>query len=300
MSKFAQIALIGRPNAGKSTLMNAIIGEHLSIVTAKPQTTRRTVLGIHTDNDTQLVFIDTPGILRPQYQLQSSMMQYVRESLAACHILCVIVDVVKAVEHGTVLDPMTQKLLKPVAADGHVPIVLVLNKMDALPQSKQALPLIEQARESGLFTRSVAVSALQGREVSALVEILQGLAPEGDFQYAPDELSTMPQRFFAAEFIREAIFTHFREEIPYSTDVQVIRFDETDPNRWLISADITVERESQKGILIGKGGLALKTIGSEARESIEKFLDRHVHLELFVKVRTDWRNNRTQLSNLGY
>jgi GTP-binding protein Era len=300
MTKCAQVAIIGRPNAGKSTLLNAILGEHLSIVTPKPQTTRRSVLGIHTANDCQLIFVDTPGVLKPRYKLQSAMMQYVQESLEASDIICVIIDVVKAVEHESVLEPMMLSMLRPIAERGEIPIVLVLNKMDALGQSKMALPLVEQARLSKLFVKSVAISALQNREVDALIEILQRLAPEAPYLYEEDQLSTMPQRFFVAELVRETIFKHFREEVPYATDVQVVEFDEKEDGKWLITADITVERDTQKAIMIGKGGEALKRVGVESREAIEAHLGRPVRLELFVKVRNDWRNDRAQLANLGY
>lgn len=300
MTRCAQVAIIGKPNAGKSTLLNAVLGQHISIVTPKPQTTRRNVLGIYTANNTQLVFVDTPGILKPRYRLQKTMMQYVMDGLEECDMLCVIVDVVKAVEHEQVLDPMLKQVLEPIAKKGEMPIVLVLNKMDALGQSKLALPLIEQARLSGMFQKSVAVSALQNREVDALVEVLSNLAPEAPFLYDAEQLSTLPQRFFVAELIREVIFKQYREEIPYATEVTIAEFKESATGPWRISADITVERDTQKIIMIGKGGEALKRVGIAARKAIQEHLDHPVHLELFVKVRTDWRNDRTQLANLGY
>lgn len=300
MTKCAHVAIVGRPNVGKSTLLNAILGEHLSIVTAKPQTTRRNVLGIYSSDTTQLIFVDTPGVLRPRYRLQNAMMQYVQECLEQADIICVVVDIVKAVEHEAVLDPMLDSLLRKVTQHSSVPIVLVLNKMDALSQSKLALPLIEQARLSNLFVKSVAVSAKENKEVDALVTTLEQLAPEGEFLYDKDQLSTLPQRFFVAELIREEIFKQYREEIPYATDVTVVEFKEKSGSSWRITADITVERDTQKIILIGKGGEALKKVGIKAREAIEQQLQHPVHLELFVKVRSDWRNDRSQLANLGY
>lgn len=299
-TRCASVAIIGRPNAGKSTLLNAILGEHLSIVTPKPQTTRKRVLGIHTTNTTQLVFVDTPGVLKPRYRMQSTMMGYVSDTLAESDVICAVVDVTKVMEHDTVRDPMLEALIKPLVEKEHLPVILVLNKMDAVKQPQIVLPYMEEARHSGLYTRAIAVSAKSGREVDALVEILTEFAPEGEFQYDPDSLSTLPQRFFVAELIREAIFHRYRDEIPYATDVQVIEFAEHDDAKWHITADITVERDTQKGILIGKGGEALKQIGIDARQKIEEFLDRPVFLELFVKVRSDWRNDRNQLANLGY
>lgn len=296
----AQVAIVGRPNAGKSTLLNAILGEHLSIVTPKPQTTRKRVLGIHTTNTTQLVFVDTPGVLKPRYRMQSAMMGYVTDTLAESDVICVVVDVTKVMEHDTIRDPMIEQLIRPVVEKDGIPVILVLNKMDAVKQPQMALGYMEEARHSGLYSRAIAVSAKSGREVDALVELLTEFAPEAEFQYDPDSLSTLPQRFFVAELIREAIFHHYRDEVPYATDVQVVEFAEHDDANWHITADITVERDTQKGILIGKGGEALKQIGIEARRSIETFLEQPVFLELFVKVRTDWRNDRNQLANLGY
>lgn len=297
MTRCGHIAIIGRPNAGKSTLLNAILGEHLSIVTPKPQTTRKRVLGIYTDEQAQLIFVDTPGVLKPRYRMQHAMMGYVTDTLAEADVICMIVDAEKAVERGTALDPMITQLLS--SAKG-TPVVLVLNKMDAVPVKKEVLPLIEEARLSGLFVRSVAVSALENKEVDALVGYLKELVPEGDFIYEPDQLSTLPQRFFVSELIREAIFRNYREEIPYATDVNILEFDEREDGKWHITADITVERDSQKGILIGKKGEALKKIGIQAREAIERHLGQEIFLELFVKVRTDWRDDRSQLQNLGY
>lgn len=297
MTRCGHIAIIGRPNAGKSTLLNTILGEHLSIVTPKPQTTRKRVLGIYTDEQAQLIFVDTPGVLKPRYRMQHAMMGYVTDTLAEADVICMIVDAEKAVERGTALDPMITQLLS--SAKG-TPVVLVLNKMDAVPVKKEVLPLIEEARLSGLFVRSVAVSALENKEVDALVGYLKELIPEADFIYEPDQLSTLPQRFFVAELIREAIFRNYREEIPYATDVNILEFDEREDGKWHITADITVERDSQKGILIGKKGEALKKIGIQAREAIERHLGQEIFLELFVKVRTDWRDDRSQLQNLGY
>ncbi len=297
MTRCGHIAIIGRPNAGKSTLLNAILGEHLSIVTPKPQTTRKRVLGIYTDDAAQLIFVDTPGVLKPKYRMQHAMMGYVSDTLAEADVICMIVDAVKAVERGTALDPMIAQLLSGAK---ETPVVLVLNKMDVVPVKKDVLPLIEQARLSGMFARAIAISASENKEVDALIGYLKDLVPEGDFIYEPDQLSTLPQRFFVAELIREAIFRNYREEIPYATDVNIVEFDEREDGKWHINADIMVERDSQKGILIGKKGEALKKIGIQAREAIERHLGQEIFLELFVKVRTDWRNDRSQLQNLGY
>lgn len=295
-TRCGQVAIIGRPNAGKSTLLNAILGEHLSIVTSKPQTTRKQVLGIHTEGSAQLVFIDTPGMLTPRYGMQRAMMGYVADALDEADVICVIVDITEVIARKSVLDPMVVKALQ----NRKQPVILVMNKMDALPVKKEALPYIEEARTSGVFTKAIAISAKDNRELDVLVDMIKGLVPEAPFMYDEDQLSTLPQRFFVAELIREAIFTQFKEEIPYATDVTIVEFKEREEGKWYIAADIVVERETQKGILIGSKGAALKAVGEAARPKIEHHLGVGVFMELFVKVRTDWRNDRSQLSNLGY
>lgn len=296
MTKFATVAVVGRPNAGKSTLLNAILGMHLSIVTPKPQTTRRSILGIHTEGDTQLVFLDTPGLLKPRYRLQRSMMGSVDESLDQADIICVVVDAKMALERKTVMDPMWTSIIERRKR----PTVLVLNKMDALPVRKEALVLMEEARLSGLFTKAIAISAKDATYVDDLVAMLRELAPEAPFGYDDDAVSDMPQRFFVAEFIREAIFRQFKEEIPYASEVSITEFKEREGGKWYIAADIIVERENQKAILIGAKGGALKQVGEASRAVIEEHLGVPVFLELYVKVRNDWRNDRAQLASLGY
>ena len=296
VTKFGHVAIIGRPNAGKSTLMNAILGAHLSIVTPKPQTTRKRVLGIYTDNEAQLVFFDTPGLLKPQYAMQRAMMGYIDESLAEAEIICVIVDTVKCVERGTVLDPMILSLLKRHKR----PSILVLNKMDAVKIRKEALPLIEEARSSGIFAKAIAISARDEKYIDDLIAMLKDLAPEGHALYDADALSTQPERFFVAELVREVVFKRFEDEIPSATEIDIVEFKEREGGKWYVAADIIVERDTQKGILIGAKGTALKTVGEEARAAIEEHLQHPIYLELVVKVRGAWRNDRTQLASFGY
>lgn len=296
VTKFGHVAIIGRPNAGKSTLMNAILGAHLSIVTPKPQTTRKRVLGIYTDEEAQLVFFDTPGLLKPQYVMQRAMMGYIDESLAEAEIICVIVDTVKCVERGTVLDPMVLSLLKRHKR----PSILVMNKMDAVKIRKEALPLVEEARSSGIFAKAIAISARDEKYIDDLIAMLKDLAPEGHALYDADALSTQPERFFVAELVREVVFKRFEDEIPYATEVDIVEFKEREGGKWYVAADIIVERDTQKGILIGAKGTALKTVGEEARAAIEEHLQHPIYLELFVKVRGAWRNDRTQLASFGY
>jgi len=296
VTRCATVALIGRPNAGKSTLLNAILGMHLSIVTNKPQTTRKRVLGIHTEGDTQLIFLDTPGLLAPKYRMQKAMMGYVDESLDEADVVCVIVDVNKALQRGTVIDPMWSESI----AKQQRPAVLVLNKMDLLGVPTEALALMEQARLSGLFTKSIAIGAKDNKFVEDLVAMLCELAPEAPFQHDAEIVSDQSERFFVAEFIREAIFKQFSEEIPYAADVMITDFKEKEGGKWYIAADIIVERENQKAILIGAKGGAIKQIGEVSRATIEAHLGNPIFLELYVKVRNDWRNDRTQLASLGY
>ncbi len=296
MTRCATVALVGRPNAGKSTLLNAILGMHLSIVTNKPQTTRKRVLGIHTEGDSQLIFLDTPGLLAPKYQMQKAMMGYVDESLDAADIICIIVDVKKAFERGTIIDPMWADAIQKRKS----PTILVLNKMDMLGVPKEAMVLMEQARLSGLFQQAIAISAKDNTFVEDLVALLRELSPEAPFEYDSEIVSDQSERFFVAEFIREAIFKQFSEEIPYAADVMIAEFKEREGGKWYIAADIMVERENQKAILIGAKGGALKQVGEVSRATIEKHLGRPVYLELYVKVRNDWRNDRTQLASLGY
>jgi GTP-binding protein Era len=290
------VAIIGRPNAGKSTLLNAILGLKLSIVTDKPQTTRKRVLGIHTTDTAQLIFVDTPGVIQPRYKLQRSMMGFVDETMSEADVICVVVDAVKAIKRGSIRDPMVERRF----ASGKIPAILVLNKMDAVGVKIGVLPLLAEAQESGIYKKAIAIAARDNTYVTDLVEMLTVLAPEGDFLYDPDQLSTLPERFFVAELIREAIFEQFREEVPYATDVEVREFKEREEGKWYVLADIVVERDTQKAIIIGAKGSALKQIGETARAAIEQHLDHPVYLELYVKVKQGWRDDKNQLNNLGY
>lgn len=296
MTRCATVAIVGRPNSGKSTLLNAIMQMHLSIVTAKPQTTRKRILGIDTTDDVQLIFLDTPGMLKPRYKLQRSMMGFVEESLDEADIICVVVDTKKAIERKTVLDPLWQEAVKKRKR----PTVLVLNKMDAVGIRKEALPLMEEARLSGMFDKAIAISAKDNKYVDELLVMLRELAPEGPFAFDPDAASDQTDRFFVGEFIRESVFKQFTEEVPYATEVMITEFKENTEGKWYIGADIIVERDNQKAIIIGAKGAALKKIGETARATIEEYLGHPVYLELYVKVRSDWRNDKAQLSSMGY
>lgn len=296
MTKAGYIAIIGKPNVGKSTLMNAIIGEKLSIVTAKPQTTRRNVLGIYTKDNIQMVFIDTPGVLKPRYELHRSMMQNVEESLSGADIIIVIADVTRPETATKVLTPPFIEAIQKI----NKPCIAIINKMDALPDKKQALPLIAALHELSVFKEYLPISAKESDNVPELLRVLESYLPESPMYHDPELLSTMPQRFFVAELIRETIFESLKEELPYSTEVSIAEFHEKGKGKWHISADIIVEKDSQKAIMIGEKGSMIKHIGSESRKKIEDHLQMPVFLELFVKVREDWRDKSTYLRSFGY
>lgn len=290
------VAIIGEPNVGKSTLLNAILGTHLSIVTNKPQTTRKSVLGIHTDNNNQLVFLDTPGLLDPKYELQKSMMEYVRESIDGADVILVLLDVSKRMPDVNKLPARLTAVLEGI----DTPVVVGLNKVDKVYHKKELLPVMASFLDSGFAKQVVPLSALQSDNTEALVNVLVSFLPEHPFFYDPEMLSEHPERFFISEYIREAVFREYKQEIPYSTEVMIVEFNEHESGKWHISADIIVERDTQKAILIGKGGESLKKTGMRARQTIEDHLGEQVFLELYVKVRGDWRNNKTLLTSFGY
>lgn len=289
-------ALLGKPNAGKSTLLNALLGTKLSIVTPKPQTTRRRVLGIYTDERKQILFLDTPGMLEPRYELHRAMMGYVHDALKDADLIVLVVDVTQepAPEEAVTADvaEALQRLRKP--------ILVALNKIDLLQTPSEVLPIIERYAATGLFQELVPISALKKANLGELLGTLERYLPVSPFLYDPELLSTQLERFFVAELIREQIFLLYQHEVPYATEVQIVAFAERQHGKWYIAADIVVERESQKVILIGSGGKRLKLLGQRARRAIEAYLGVPIYLELFVKVRPRWRNNKTMLHFFGY
>ncbi len=283
------ITLVGKPNAGKSTLMNALLGIKLSIVTSKPQTTRHRVLGIANEPDYQIIFLDTPGVIEPRYGLQKSMMKSVRHAVQDADLMLFIADATKE-------SPDTLSLTEI----GDRPAILVLNKMD-LVRERETLPLVQSYIDLRAFEEVVPVSAKKKTNLDVLMEAIVSRLPAGPPFYPKDMVSEQPERFFVAEIIREKVFERFSKEIPYSTQVNVVAFDEKNKHgKDVIDAEIVVERESQKPIIIGKGGKAIKSLGIAARKAIESFLDRPVHLRLFVKVRKGWRDSGTFLRSYGY
>lgn len=290
--KSGYVTIIGKPNVGKSTLMNQILNVKLSIVSPRPQTTRRRVMGIYNCSQAQIIFQDTPGLLTPKYALQSAMMKIARQAIESADILLMMID---STAPDTHLPEQALEALK----SGLCPAIAVLNKSDVAPKPS-LLPKIAELDAYHLFKEIIPLSALTGDGVDRLMDCLIRYLPPGEPFYPPDTLTDHPERFFAAEIIREKIFEFYEKEIPYSTEVVIDEFKERENRKDYIKATIFVERPGQKAILIGEKGKALKTIGERARTDIEEFLSRPVYLELWVKVKENWRKNNAMLKSLGY
>jgi GTP-binding protein Era len=284
------VNIVGNPNVGKSTLMNALVGEQLSIITSKAQTTRHRILGIVTENDYQIVFSDTPGVLKPNYKLQESMMKFVYSAIGDADIILYVTDVVEKSDKNIDFIEKLNAL--------NVPILLLVNKIDLT--TPEELELLTERWKKLLPSAIIfPVSALLKFNLDNLKKEIVRRLPDGPKYYDNDALTDRTLRFFASEIIREKIFLNYQKEIPYSTEVVVEEFKE-DKDITRIEAVIYVTRESQKGIIIGKQGLLLKKTGTAARKSLETFLQTKVYLGLHVKVDPDWRNNKLKLKNFGY
>ncbi|MGC8594555.1 MAG: GTPase Era [Candidatus Kryptoniota bacterium] len=287
------VAIIGQPNVGKSTLLNSLLGQKLSIVTPKPQTTRHKILGILSGENFQIIFIDTPGLINPKYALQELMMSFAKSALRDADVILPMIDASRPE-----MEPSLT--LKMILEFKEKPIILVINKIDIVNKGL-LLPLIDSLNKLNIFKEIIPVSAATGENLNDLQKTIIKYLPVGLPLYPADTTSDKDERFFVSEIIREKIFSKFREEIPYSTTVEIEEFRENQGNMKIyIRAVIYVERESQKGIIIGKGARALREIGAAARKEIEDFIGKPVFLELFVKVNTDWRDNKKILSKLGY
>lgn len=286
------VAIIGQPNVGKSTLLNALLEFKLSIVSPKPQTTRKRILGILNRPHSQMIFFDTPGILEPSYQLQHTFVRTAYAAMREADVELLLVEPEPA------LSAMDAKILDRLA-DTNRPIIVAINKIDRINKDV-LLPLIANLRTRPEIKEIVPISALHKDGVELLAGLLEKyLTPHEPF-YATDLITDHPERFLAAEIVREKIFLRYGEEIPYSTSVTVEEFIERPGHKDYIRAVIYVERESQKGIMIGKGGSALKQVGKQAREELEALIERPVYLELFVAVKEKWRDRENELRNLGY
>lgn len=294
-TKAGFVAIVGYPNAGKSTLMNAILGTKLSIVTRKAQTTRKKVLGIFTEADTQIVFLDNPGLIEPKYELHKKMMDYIEQSFEDADIILVVLDSADLVKFGTMDINLAEKI-KNIKK----PTIAVLNKIDLLKDIRALLPVISELSTLSLFTEIVPISAKKKSGTKELTTLISKYLPENDFFYDAEFLSTQNERFFVSELIREQLFKYYSEEIPYSAEVEIAEFKERETGKWFVSANIIVERSSQKKIIIGENGAKIKELGERARRTIEQHLELPVYLKLFVKVKEKWRNDSKRLTELGY
>ena len=294
--KSGYAAILGLPNAGKSTLLNTLLGQKISITNLKPQTTRKRILGILSEENLQVIFIDTPGILDPAYLLQEKMMHDVKLSGRDADVIVLLLDVET--------DPAGNKALnnsyvKENILKAPVKKILVLNKVDLLPQEKVKI-ILEHFNKSGKFDEIIPLSALQNFNTQKLLQTINEYLPEGPKFYPDDIVAEQNERFFVTELIRETILEQYREEVPYSCEVLIEEFKERENSKDYISAEIVVEKDSQKAIIIGKRGAAIKNLGQTARESIEEFLGKEVFLELRVKVRKKWRSSESFLKSFGY
>jgi GTP-binding protein Era len=291
--KAGYVAIVGEPNVGKSTLLNVLLEQKISIVTKKPQTTRQRVLGILSREDAQIVFLDTPGLLKPKYLLHKEMVKSAESALAEADVVLVMTQT----SCGTELPIEVSERIIPLCKTK--PVLLIINKADKINKA-ELLPVIETFAKQNYFKEIIPISALRHDNLDAVIQSLIKYLPTHEAFYPQDIISESPERFFVAEFIREQLFEKFSEEIPYSTAVEIREFKERATGKTLVSADIIVERDSQKGIVIGKKGEALKSVGTSARIQIEEFLQRPVFLELHVKVQEKWRENEAMLRQLGY
>ena len=287
------VSFIGRPNAGKSTLLNRMVGTKLAIVSDKPQTTRNRILGVRNYADAQVVFLDTPGIHRPLHRMNVRMVDAAVDTIREVDVLCLVVDVTEPPGKG---DRFVLDLVK----DAKAAVFLVLNKIDLIKKAR-LLPLMQQYSEMETFAEIVPVSAATGDNVDRLERALLDRLPEGEPLYPADYLTDQPERFFASEIVREKLLQFTRAEIPFSSAVVVDKFDEPDREGGLMSlhCTIVVERESQKPIVIGRGGEMIKRIGTAAREELERFFDTKVFLDLHVRVKSEWREDERVLNDLG-
>lgn len=290
MHKAGFVNIVGNPNVGKSTLMNQLVGERISIATFKAQTTRHRIMGIVNTDDMQIVFSDTPGVLKPNYKMQEYMLAFSESALADADILLYVTDVVE--------DPEKNADFLEKVRTMSIPVILVINKIDASNQ-KTVGQLVEKWHALLPNAEILPISAANKFGVDMLLKRIQELLPDSPPYFDKDQLTDKPAKFFVSEIIREKILLYYDKEIPYSVEVRVEQFKES-AKQININAVIYVERESQKGIIIGHQGVALKKVSTEARKTLEKFFDKKVYLETFVKVDKDWRSSQKELSSFGY
>ena len=295
-TKAGYVSIVGKPNAGKSTLINAILGTKLSIVTPKPQTTRKNILGIISSETSQVIFVDTPGFIKPRYELQKSMVNNIIESIQGTDLILILFDVS---DRDNIDFFLSSELIEIIKVQKK-PAFLLINKIDLLKNVKDVLPLIAEFSKSNLFKEIFPISALKKANIEDLLKSNEKYLTDSPFLFETDIISTQNDRFFASEIIRERVFMSYGDELPYSTEILINEFKEREKGKWYISADIIIERESQKKIIIGTKGEKIKAVGEIARQNIEQFIQHPVYLELFVKVRPKWRDNKSVLKSLGY
>ena len=290
MHKAGFVNIVGNPNVGKSSLMNQLVGERISIATFKAQTTRHRIMGIVNTDEMQIVFSDTPGVLKPSYKLQESMLQFSESALQDADVLLYMTDVIEKPDKNEEFLAKVQKM--------RCPVLLLINKID-LSNQKDLEALVERWHELLPKAEIIPLSVTNRFNVDAVLRRIKELLPDSPPYFGKDQLTDKPARFFVTEIIREKILLYYDKEIPYSVEVIVEQFKET-PKNIHINAVIYVERESQKGIIIGAQGKALKKVSTEARKSLEKFFGKSIYLEVFVKVDKDWRNSTKELKSFGY
>lgn len=290
MHKAGFVNIVGNPNVGKSTLMNQLVGERISIATFKAQTTRHRIMGIVNTEDTQIVFSDTPGVLKPNYKMQEMMLAFSESALADADVLLYVTDVVENPEKNVDFLDKVKKM--------SIPVLLLINKIDESDQKKLG-DLVEKWHSLLPNAEILPISAKNKFGVDMLMRRIKELLPESPAYFDKDQLTDKPAKFFVSEIVREKVLLYYDKEIPYSVEVSVERFKE-DEHKIHINVVIYVERDSQKGIIIGHQGVALKKVSSEARKALEKFFDKKIFLETFVKVDKDWRSSQKELKHFGY
>ena len=287
------VSFIGRPNAGKSTLLNRLVGEKLAIVSDKPQTTRTRILGVKNYPDAQVVFLDTPGIHRPLHRMNVRMVDAAVDTIREVDVLCLVVDANEPAGKG-------DKFVVDLVKDAKIPVLLLLNKIDLMKKTR-LLPIIERYAKDGTFADIIPISAGTGENVDRLERLIIDRLPEGEKLYPDDYLTNQPERFFAAEIVREKLLQFTHAEIPFSSAVLIDRFEEPADESSILRlyCTIVVDRESQKPIVVGRGGDMIKKIGTAAREELETFFDRKVFLDLHVRVKSEWREDERVLNDIG-
>lgn len=295
-TKSGFVTIVGKPNVGKSTLMNKLIGEDLSIITNKPQTTRKRILGILDEKDFQIVFLDTPGILEPKYLLQEKLLDYIDISVKEADVIVFMID---SQNIDSELKSFEKENIKKFISNKKQNKILVLNKID-LSNEEKIKSSIAIFEKENIFDCVIPISAIENYNVDLLIKKIIEILPEHPKFYPEDQLTDEHERFFVTEKIREKVFELYQDEIPYSVEVVIDQFLERENRKDFISASIIVERESQKPIILGKKGTSIKRLGALSRKSIEEFLMREIFLELNVKVKANWRKDENMLKNFGY